>query len=92
MAHQVTGYSVHVSFIPDPHGVKPALANYPSLSFFYSFVNVGQNTLAKIPVYSLGLVAALTNYVVVVKADVVLCAQPKSVIFPLPIPFFLIQK
>ena len=33
MPHQDTGYSVQVSFIPDSHSVKPALANYPSLSF-----------------------------------------------------------
>ena len=33
MSHQDTGYSVQVSFIPSSHRVKPALANYPSLSF-----------------------------------------------------------
>ena len=33
MAHQDTGCSVQVSFIPGSLRVKPALANYPSFSF-----------------------------------------------------------
>ena len=32
MPHQDRGYSVQVSFIPGSHRVKPALANYLSLS------------------------------------------------------------
>ena len=60
--------------------------------FVDSFVTVGQNTLAKTPVYSLGLVAAHTHYVAVVKVDVLLYGQPKSVIIQLPVSCISIQK
>ena len=92
MPGQDTDNSVQVSFIPSFHRIKPVLANYPSLSFNNSFWTLGQSILANIPVYKLGLLAVQTHYEVVVKADVLICGQPKSAIIPLPIACMSIQK
>ena len=49
--HQDIRYSVQVSFIPGCHKVNRYSQTIPGSHFVDSFVTVGQNSLAKIPVF-----------------------------------------